>query len=316
MAIVGAAAGKRARQSATRAGVAAAHAASRALSPLSIEALRRLGARAGELAWQIDGRAARTTVTNIDVVYGHRDRGWRRRLVRESLRNTGMLAAEAIALWTWPLPRLASLVQRSVGEQLLRERPNGRGALVLAPHFGNWEFLGYYINTIEPLAPLYERPASPVIDNALRAARARLGHRSAPDSVGGLRRLLTVLRGGGLAAVLPDQVPTLGAGVAAPFFGRPAYTVGLVAKLLARVDVDVVVATATRVADGFAIRFETVDPAIRDPDPVVSASAMNAAVEAVVMRQPAQYQWEYKRYRFPRQPNIYGEEARRTRQAS
>ena len=298
--------GRRARQAAIRAGLAAAHAASLALSPLSINALRRLGRHAGELALRLDGRAVRITRTNIDLAYGHRDIDWRRRLVRESLLHTAMLVAEAVALWTWPLPRLAGLVQEVVGERLLRERPNGRGILVLGPHFGNWEFLGYYINTLEPLTPLYERPESPSVDAALQAARARLGHRSAPDSFGGLRQVLTVLRRGGLVSTMPDQVPILGAGVAAPFFGRPAFTATLISKLLARVDADVVVATATRVADGFAIRFEPADASIRDPDPVVSAGAVNATVEAIVARQPAQYQWEYKRFRFPRQPSIYG----------
>ena len=32
---------------------------------------------------------------------------------------------------------------------------------------------------------------------------------------------------------------------------------------------------------------------------------MNAASETLVRRYPEQYQWEYKRFRFPRQPNIY-----------
>ena len=290
---------------AAKAGIAAARAACRLLAPLSIDALRRLGALAGDAMLRLDKRSVRTTRVNIDLVYSCRSAAWRQRMMHDSVRHTAMLAAEAVALWTWPLPRLAALLQDVQGEHLLRNRAAGRGALLLAPHFGNWEFLGYYLNTVETLAPLYERPKSAALDRALRQARCRLGHRPVSDSVGGLRQLLGVLRGGGAVGVLPDQVPTLGAGVCAPFFGRDAYTVSLVGRLLARVDAEVLVCSAMRVAGGFAIRIEPVDDAIRDANLRTSAAALNAAVEAVVARDPAQYQWEYKRYRFPRQPNPY-----------
>ena len=216
-----------------------------------------------------------------------------------------MLVAEATALWTWPVPRLLALTRSVVGDGLLRDRPAGRAVVLLVPHFGNWEFLGCYLNTIEPVVPLYERPKSPVVDAALVAARQRLGHRSAADSVGGLRLLVRSLRQGALAVVLPDQVPPPGSGVAAPFFGHDTSTMSLVGKLLQRVAADVLIATAQRVAGGFAIRIEPVEEAIRHPDLAESARAMNAAVERLIAIDPAQYQWEYKRFRFRRQPNIY-----------
>ena len=290
---------------AVRAGIGLAQAACRLLAPLSIDGLRRLGTLAGDAMLRLDGRGVRTTRINVDLVYASRDAAWRQRLVRDSVYHTAMLGAEAVALWTWPLPRLHGLVQDVQGTHLLRNRAAGRGALLLAPHFGNWEFLGYYLNTLEPLAPLYERPKSAALDRALGQARRRLGHRPAPGSVGGLRQLVKVLRDGGLVAVLPDQVPSQGAGVAAPFFNRKAYTMSLVGRLLAHMDVDVVIGSATRVADGFAIRIEAVGDPVRAADPRQSATALNQAVEAVVVRDPAQYQWEYKRFRFPGQPNVY-----------
>ena len=294
------------RDTVLRVGIAAAHAACTLAKPLGIHALRRLGLLAGDIAWRAEGRAVRTTCANIDAAFAHRDVPWRRDLARASIRHTAMTASEAIALWTWPLARLATLTQNIVGEHLLRDRARGRGAMVLVPHFGNWEYIGYCLNAIEPLVPLYEPPASPVVDRALRAARARLGHRSATTSVSGLRLLVQALRRGAMVAVLPDQVPTVGGGVAAEFFNRPAHTMTLIAKLLRRVDADVFIAHARRVEGGFDVRIDTVDEAIRDPDPQASARIMNAAIEAVVAADPAQYQWEYKRYRFPGRPNMYG----------
>ena len=275
------------------------------LCPLSIEALRRIGSAAGRITFLLNGRAVRTTRINLAIGYPDESDAWRKRLARDSIRHTAMIVLEAVAMWTWPLERLRSLVKTVEGEHLLRDRPCGRGLIVLPLHLGNWEFIGYYLNTVAPLAPLYEKPKSAIVDAALRSARARLGHRSAPDTVSGLRQLVKALRDGGMVAVLPDQVPIVGSGVAAPFFGREAFTMTLVAKLLQRVDADIVFSNATRVEGGFAIRIEAIDDAIRDPDTSVSVAAMNTAIEALVRRDPEQYQWEYKRFRFPRQPNIY-----------
>ena len=293
------------RTAAERVALGSARAGCALLSPLPIDALRRIGTLAGDVALRGNGRGVRTTRINIDLVYAAKSAAWREQLVQASVRHTAMLVAEATALWTWPVPRLLALTRSVVGDGLLRDRPAGRAVVLLVPHFGNWEFLGCYLNTIEPVVPLYERPKSPVVDAALVAARQRLGHRSAADSVGGLRLLVRSLRQGALAVVLPDQVPPPGSGVAAPFFGHDTSTMSLVGKLLQRVAADVLIATAQRVAGGFAIRIEPVEEAIRHPDLAESACAMNAAVERLIAIDPAQYQWEYKRFRFRRQPNIY-----------
>ena len=275
------------------------------LYPLSIGALRRIGSVAGRITFLLNGRAVRTTRINLAIAYPDQSDAWRERLARDSIRHTAMIVLEAVAMWTWPLERLGALIKHVEGEHFLRDRPRGRGLIVMPLHLGNWEFIGYYLNTVAPLAPLYEKPKSAIVDAALRSARARHGNRSAPDTVSGLRQLVRVLRDLGMVAVLPDQVPIVGSGVAAPFFGRETFTMTLVAKLLQRVDADIVFGNATRVEGGFAIRIETIDDAIRDPDTSVSVTAMNAAIEALVRRHPEQYQWEYKRFRFPRQPNIY-----------
>ncbi len=47
----------------------------------------------------------------------------------------------------------------------------------------------------------------------------------------GVRKLLKALKSGEAVGMLPDQAPKAGEGVWAPFFGRPAYTMTLAARL-------------------------------------------------------------------------------------
>ena len=55
------------------------------------------------------------------------------------------------------------------------------------------------------------------------------------------------------------------------------------------------------------MHFREPSPGVRDPDPVVSATALNADFEAFVRSRPEQYFWGYKRFRRrpPGEPNFY-----------
>ena len=63
-------------------------------------------------------------------------------------------------------------------------------------------------------------------------SRARPGLLTAPASLAGVRQMMRALRRGETVGLLPDQVPPDGMGVWAQFFGRPAYTMTLAARLI------------------------------------------------------------------------------------
>ena len=86
----------------------------------------------------------------------------------------------------------------------------------------------------------------------------------------------------------------------APFFGHPALTMTLAQKLARRADAQILMASVARVNEGFSVTIEPVDPRAKSEDEVEAATALNAAVERVVERDPSQYQWEYKRFKVPR----------------
>jgi KDO2-lipid IV(A) lauroyltransferase len=49
----------------------------------------------------------------------------------------------------------------------------------------------------------------------------------------------------------------------------------------------------------FDVTFEPLGEEVRAPDALVAATALNAAIEKLVARDPAQYQWEYARFKRP-----------------
>jgi KDO2-lipid IV(A) lauroyltransferase len=106
--------------------------------------------------------------------------------------------------------------------------------------------------------------------------------------------------------LLPDQVPPEGMGAWAPFFGRPAYTMTLLPRLAERSGATVLFAYCERIGDlAFALRIEPAPAEIAADDTMVATTALNAAVERIARRDPAQYQWTYKRYTLHPSMNPY-----------
>jgi KDO2-lipid IV(A) lauroyltransferase len=116
----------------------------------------------------------------------------------------------------------------------------------------------------------------------------------------GVRMLMRALRQREVLGILPDQVPGAGDGVWAPFFGKPAFTMVLPGKLAVSGDALVLVLGAKRLPGGrgFNVYVEPLEGALRG-EPLADATAINAAIERMVLRFPTQYLWGYNRYKKP-----------------
>ena len=265
--------------------------------PLSMA--RRFGAGLGQMLWRIPNQFRRNSLENVDRCFPELTGEERRRIVRESLRSTGLTVAEAGAMFHWPLERLRALEQGCAGSEVLdRAVDRGKGVIALGPHVGNWEYLSYSVSRRHPMVCLYRRPRVSEFDAYLRRARERLGSELVPVSASGIRRLVRTLERGGVVGILPDQEPLKSHGVFAPFFGTEALTMTLVGTLARRYDSAVVLGVAARQEDGgFGIDIRAGSEEMRHPDPVRAASALNSGVEAFVRDYPEQYIWSYRRFR-------------------
>ncbi|MFU8813854.1 MAG: lysophospholipid acyltransferase family protein [Pseudomonadales bacterium] len=279
----------------------------RALSLLSIAGQRRVGRWLGWLAWRARAPAARNTMINLSRCFPAMEPLERRRLARESLAHTGQLLAETGTTFHWPEPRWRALILEIEGEHLLSSGTDGgKPLLILAPHFGNWEFLALYLGK-HGVTALYDPPRVRALEPLIVAARSRSGATLLPIGPRGMREFVQALRNNSMVALLPDQSPEREAGVYAPLFGVPALTMTFAHRLIRRSNPRVVMGAAVRCRGGFRLRFTELPAQIADPDPLVSATTMNQAIEALVLTEPAQYQWEYKRFKRqpPGEPYLY-----------
>jgi KDO2-lipid IV(A) lauroyltransferase len=152
-----------------------------------------------------------------------------------------------------------------------------------------------------PLTVLYRPPRKQALKPLVEGARERPTMRLAPANLGGVRMLLKALKSGGAIGLLPDQVPQEGEGAWADFYGKPAYTMTLPAKLHQMSGAPVLLAYAERLAfgRGYVLRFVPFEETL-EGNPEQQARAINAAMEKLIARCPSQYLWSYNRYKKPR----------------
>ena len=268
----------------------------RIMARMPLRAARAVGACIGAMAWRLDTRSARITALNIDMCFPRLSRRERRELCRASLIETGRVVGEMGLAWYGNADALERCVRTVEGAALLDE-PAAGGMLILMPHFGNWEILSYVLRDVN-VTCLYAPPRVPGLEDEMNRVRGRWSATMVPADRRGLRAIRQALAKGGAVGLLPDQTPSSEGGVRAPFFGHEALTMTLAHRLLTE-ETRVILSTAQRVPGGFEVRHARIDEGIRDPDPVASATALNAAIESAVLRDPAQYQWEYNRFRHP-----------------
>ena len=99
--------------------------------------------------------------------------------------------------------------------------------------------------------------------------------------------------------MLPDQEPNAGAGLFAPFFGIPAYSMVLLARMATRDATPVIFVWCERLPQGrgYHLHFREMPDITNATSIQAAVNATNNAIEYCVRQCPEQYQWTYRRFR-------------------
>lgn len=263
--------------------------------------LYRIGDGIAVLWQQLDMRESRVARRNLELALPALDASQRKALHRAALHTTARQALETLRFWTQPHARNLVLIREAEGVNLFDAAlASGRGVIIAAPHYGNWELLNQWLAARTPLAILYRAPESAIGEAFLQRVRADAGDRVTQIRAesAAVRQLFKRLREGGVVGILPDQQPKAGEGEFAPFFDVQALTMTLLPRLAARSGAVVLFAYCERIGwtPKFRLRIEPAPIGLSVNDPAVGVRMLNATVEGIARRHPAQYQWSYKRY--------------------
>jgi len=232
---------------------------------------------------------------------------------RQSVAEAGKMVMESLRLWLRPADQPIADPVRWDGNEIIDQcLDEGRGLLFLTPHLGSFEITAQaYAQRYgqrQPITVMYRPARHRLLRELEERARARPALETVPATLGGIRQMLRSLKRGQAVGLLPDQVPPKGLGVWAEFFGKPAYTMTLAARLAQQSGAPIVLAWCERLPGGrgFHLRLSRLAEAL--PAEAADAGALqqaqarviNRAMQALILQCPQQYLWGYNRYKSPR----------------
>lgn len=266
-----------------------------------LAALHALGGAMGWLVWVASPRYRAQFRANVAQAGLPFDQA------RPAIAEAGRFIAELPKLWMRPATE-SCLGNVEVSGQAHADAAfaQGRGVIFFGPHCGSFETGPQALAELYgPITAIYRPARKPWLARLEQMARNRARLAVVPASLSGIRLMHKALKSNEAVALLTDQVPPEGLGVWAPFFGRPAYTMTLAARLALQSGAVMLPVSCERLSGGRGYRLE-IRPPVQAPEGAKDISLLtmvtriNEAIEAIVLSQPGQYLWGYARYKTPR----------------
>jgi len=237
------------------------------------EALCRL---AGSV-WYLSAPAARAAVrANLRHILG-REPGWRQVMT--------VFHHGAFNYWdTLLTPHLTQAEFRELmvvhgAEHIDAALAGGHGVVCATAHLGSVAFVGQVVPALgHPMVSLVEPIDPPEVLEFFRRHREGLGARMLPIGTSALKELFLALRRNEVVGLVTDR-DVLGTGPLIEFFGLPAQFPDGVAALAVRTGARILIAIASRRADGrFDALFEPLPPVEMTGDPKADVLRLTHAI--------------------------------------
>ena len=257
--------------------------------------IQLIGVLIGHLFNFLNLRSRDILVDNLTKSNIYSNKSDLKRAINTNIGETGKTILEAFAIWTSKEKRILGWIKEVKGlDAIEKAQKNKKGIIFLTPHLGCYEITSIYYGSKFPLTVLYRPPRQKWLINLIKKGRQKGFQTLAPTDKSGVKQILNALKKNEAIGILPDQAANKGEGEWVDFFGRPAYTMVLVSKLVKKTGANVIMTFGERLGNGkgFKIHFETIDP-----DAVSTPSKLNKLLEREIRKAPTQYLWNYDKHK-------------------
>jgi len=256
---------------------------------------RGLGRIIGGLARLLIADRRRAARINIALCFPELDEAARERLLREHFRDVGIGLFEFARAWWGSAEPMRRTVRIEGLEHVHALQAEKRGVLFVSGHFMTLELCGRLMCDHIPLAGMYRRLRSPVLEWAVK--RGRLRYACAMFSNDEIRPAMRHLKQGGFIWYAPDQDMRGKDTVFAPFFGVPAATITATHQFARLSGCAVVPFFHRREGADYVLRVAAPLAEFPSSDATVDSARVNASIEAMVREAPSQYLWIHRRFK-------------------
>jgi len=267
-------------------------------APLDMD--ERLGRALGRLAFRLGWRR-QVVETQLAQAFPDRGEDWVRRTALATFEHVGQEAVTLAPLLRAGLDEVRRRVEVFEGREALQAAlDEGRGAVVVSGHFGNWEVAGSVLAAFGfPVDAVMQSLKNRWLSRYVEEMRSRLGM-GLIDRAGAFGRSLERLAAGRVVAFVADQ-DARSRGVFVPFFGRLASTHGAPAALALRARAPLFVGGTHRIGPrhyhAWLVRLWPREDAAVGEQTLDLTCQWVSELERRVRLYPEQYFWHHKRWK-------------------
>jgi KDO2-lipid IV(A) lauroyltransferase len=266
----------------------------------------RLASVVGDFLWWAVVPRRRITLVNLRLCFPHWSDDQRRRVGRRTFRNMARAVFDHSLLALAPREKLLAYV-RVEGLEHLND-PANRPLILVAPHFVGLDAGGLRVSIELKAATIYARQRNRAWNDWVLQIRSRFNTPLLIAREGfDLRAAIRAMKDGLPFYYLPDQDYGAQHSVFVPFFGTPAATIPMVARLAKIAGAKVVMAVSEMTDEGYVLHLEPPWNDFPTGDVEADTARMNREIERWVERMPDQYLWTHRRFksRPPGTPPVY-----------
>lgn len=215
--------------------------------------------------------------------------------ILKNIDELGKGLLETFYIWGTNQKNLLQLVRNIYGqEEIEKAEKKGNGIIFLTPHLGCFEISSIAYGVDRPITIMYRKLRKKWMNDLMTKGRGKGLVSLATADTRGLKKILNALGRNEAIGILPDQVADKGQGENVDFFGRPAYTMVLVNKLISKTNASVFISYAERLKNGEG--FDIYAEEIKKKD-ISTPSDLNLHLEKAIKKNPTQYYWSYNRFK-------------------
>ncbi|HYJ88622.1 MAG TPA: lysophospholipid acyltransferase family protein [Pyrinomonadaceae bacterium] len=292
---------------------AAARSVLAVLSALPLTWSMRVGRSMGSLAHGLAGDLRQTGHRNLKLAFPDKSEQERRELLSACFRSFGRQLGLFSHFSSASREQLLSFTAWEGLENLEIAKAQGKAVILFTGHVGAWELSSFGLSLQgHPLSFLVRRLDNPRVEQMVERIRTRFGNQSV-DKRGAARPMLTILKNGGTLGLLVDLNTLDDEAIFVDFFGVPASTTFMLAKLALRTDAVVlpIFAPWDEKLGKFLVHTQPPISIERTGDEQEDVrrftSELSRSVENYIRRYPEQWLWIHKRWktRPPGEKEIY-----------
>lgn len=262
----------------------------------------RAGRALGGVAWWVRKRDRELALSNLELVFGDRADAERKRISKEAARLLLVNALQVV--WMAGNPRkMHELVEVEGLEHIVKARSEGKGAILLSAHFGNFVLLTLRMGFEDfTFSTVVNMPSSEILSSFIRNRAQGMGLNiiSRKPRWAAVKSMVRRLQANEVVCVLADEEARKG-GVWVDFFGYTVPTPQGPAALALRSGAPVLPTFIYRLGGGRQ-RIVIDPPLVLPRQEGLSAAkesmeVMTKSIEAVIREHPEEWPWVSHRWR-------------------